>query len=60
MGILDVPGLSAANANATYVSMAQAQIGTDTDGVPYFASGLAFASSVPVKTDTDGVPYIAA
>jgi hypothetical protein len=38
--------------------MAQAQVGIDTDGVPYFASGLAFADAVPILTDTDGVPYI--
>ncbi|MGO4186344.1 hypothetical protein [Pseudarthrobacter sp. TAF60_1] len=37
--------------------MSQAQAGVDTDGVPYFADGLAFSQAVPVLTDTDSVPY---
>ena len=55
---INAPGSATSTAlSATFVSMSQAQIGLDTDGAPYFASGLAFADAVPVLTDTDGVPY---
>jgi hypothetical protein len=56
--VTDTASATRAALNATYVSMAQAQVGIDEDGAPYFASGLAFSSAVPVLTDTDGVPYI--
>lgn len=41
-----------------YINVNDVAIAIDTDGVPYFAAGLAFENAVPVLLDTDGVPYL--
>jgi hypothetical protein len=45
-----------AHAAQNFVAMAKANIGIDTDGVPYV--GANYANAVPVQLDTDGVPYL--